>query len=182
MSDVIELFGYPTSRSVPDTWLSVVRRQECPFLKRGCIKVRKSEPEVAIGTCAVYHGRARKPIVICPFRLLERQQVFVDCMHLLSVHEPGNELHIVPEVSVPGGSVDYFLVFGAQWEGERFRWYRAANVGYDWYRLARATTVSTGGWSEYRPRGRCQQEEVWHELENDSQDHLGSTAPQDRDV
>jgi hypothetical protein len=26
------------------------------------------------------------------------------------MHEPGNELHIVPEVTVPGGSVDYFLV------------------------------------------------------------------------
>ena len=25
------------------------------------------------------------------------------------MHEPGNELHTVPEVSVPGGSVDYFL-------------------------------------------------------------------------
>jgi len=28
----------------------------------------------------------------------------------LRLHEPGNELHIVPEVSIPGGSVDYFLV------------------------------------------------------------------------
>ncbi|CDH44701.1 conserved hypothetical protein [Candidatus Contendobacter odensis Run_B_J11] len=26
------------------------------------------------------------------------------------MHEPGNELHIVSEVSIPGGSVDYFLV------------------------------------------------------------------------
>ena len=48
-------------------------------------------------------------MMICPFRLLERNQIFVDCLHLLSAHEPGNELHIVPEVSVPGGSVDYFL-------------------------------------------------------------------------
>lgn len=24
-------------------------------------------------------------------------------------HDPGNELHIVREVSIPGGSVDYFL-------------------------------------------------------------------------
>jgi hypothetical protein len=29
---------------------------------------------------------------------------------LLTTHEPGNELHIVSEVSIPGGSVDYFLV------------------------------------------------------------------------
>ncbi len=48
-------------------------------------------------------------MMICPFRLLDRNQIFVDCLHLLSAHEPGNVLHVVPEVSVPGGSVDYFL-------------------------------------------------------------------------
>jgi hypothetical protein len=42
--------------------------------------------------------------------LLERKQIFIDCLHLLTTHEPGNELHIVSEISVPGGSVDYFLV------------------------------------------------------------------------
>jgi hypothetical protein len=42
--------------------------------------------------------------------LIEKGQIFTDCFHLLTTHEPGNELHIVPEVSVPGGSVDYFLV------------------------------------------------------------------------
>ena len=42
--------------------------------------------------------------------MLERKQVFMDCLHLLTLHEPGNELHIVPEVSISGGSVDYFLV------------------------------------------------------------------------
>lgn len=36
--------------------------------------------------------------------------MFTDCLHLLTQHEPGNELHIVPEMSIPGGSVDYFLV------------------------------------------------------------------------
>ena len=46
--------------------------------------------------------------MICPYRLLERKQVFLDCLHLLR-HDPGDELHIVPEVLVPGGSVDYFL-------------------------------------------------------------------------
>ena len=34
----------------------------------------------------------------------------MDCIHLLTLHEPGNELHIVPQVSIPGGNVDYFLV------------------------------------------------------------------------
>jgi hypothetical protein len=40
---------------------------------------------------------------------LERRQIFTDCLHLLTLHEPGNELHIVPEINLPGGSVDYFL-------------------------------------------------------------------------
>ena len=48
-------------------------------------------------------------MMICPFRLLERNQIFLDCIHLLSLHEPGNQLHVVPEVAVPGGSLDYFL-------------------------------------------------------------------------
>ena len=57
------------------------------------------------------YGRASpQPVMICPFRLLERSQVFMDCVHLLTLHEPGNELRIVPEVAVPGGSIDYCLV------------------------------------------------------------------------
>ena len=46
----------------------------------------------------------------CPARLLERNQIFTDCIHLLTLHEPGNELRIVGELSVPGGSIDYCLV------------------------------------------------------------------------
>jgi hypothetical protein len=72
--------------------------------------VRKSDPKTSIGTCTVLYGRAAEPILICPTRLCERRQIFTDCLHLLTTHEPGNELHIVPEVSIPGGSVDYFLV------------------------------------------------------------------------
>ena len=48
--------------------------------------------------------------MICPFRLLERSQIFTDCVHLLRLHEPGNELRIVAELAVPGGSIDYCLV------------------------------------------------------------------------
>ena len=110
MSDVIELFGIPTTSDADVAWGEVVHRQQCPFLHSRCIKVRKSQPDIAIGTCSVLYGKAKRPIVICPYRLLARGQVFVDCIHLLSLHEPGNELHIVREVSVPGGSVDYFLV------------------------------------------------------------------------
>jgi len=109
MSDVIELFGKPTAARKNQDWESLVKKQWCPFLDRRCIKVRKSQPDISIGTCSVLYGKAKRPIVICPFRLLERRQVFTDCLHLLALHEPGNELHVVPEVSVPGGSVDYFI-------------------------------------------------------------------------
>lgn len=109
LSKVLELFGHSTSEHGCD-WQSVVSGQHCPFLGKTCIKVRKSDPDTAIGTCTVNYGREPKPIMICPFRLLERRQIFTDCLQLLTSHEPGNELHIVPEVAIPGGSVDYFLV------------------------------------------------------------------------
>lgn len=108
MSDVIELFGKPTA-DLKMQWEKIVSDEWCPYLDRKCIKVRKSQPEISIGTCSVLYGKTKRPIIICPFRLLERRQIFTDCLHLLTTHEPGNELHIVPEISVPGGSVDYFL-------------------------------------------------------------------------
>jgi hypothetical protein len=42
--------------------------------------------------------------------MLKDSQIFTDCIHLLTTHEPGNELHIVSQVTIPGGQVDYFLV------------------------------------------------------------------------
>lgn len=109
MSKVLELFGTSTSEQEIG-WKEQVDHQHCPYLNRTCLKVRKSQPEVSIGTCSVSSGAGENPVLICPHRLLERKQIFIDCLHLLNTHEPGNELHIVPEVSVPGGSVDYFLV------------------------------------------------------------------------
>jgi len=110
MSKVIELFGHSTKSDTSPDWQQIVSQQLCPYLNRTCIKVRKSSPEISIGTCSVFYGKQDNPIVICPYRLLERRQIFVDCFHLLSLHEPGNELHVVSEIAIPGGSVDYFLV------------------------------------------------------------------------
>lgn len=109
MTKVLELFGIPTGDK-NKKWNRVVSRQECPYLHRKCLKVRKSTPDISIGTCTVSYGREDNPVMICPYRLLEKGKVFTDCFHLLTSHEPGNELHIVPEVSLPGGTVDYFLV------------------------------------------------------------------------
>lgn len=109
MSTVVELFGTCVEKR-SQNWREVVKAQQCPFLGKKCYKVRKSDPDISIGSCTVLYGTPPEPVIICPTRLIERRQIFADCLHLLTSHEPGNELHIVPEVSVPGGSVDYFLV------------------------------------------------------------------------
>ena len=108
MSKILELFGYSTK--LPNNWQFIVQQQQCPFLGKKCYKVRKSDPHISIGTCTVLHGKDKNPIAICPTRLIEKHQVFTDCFHLLTMHEPGNQLHIVPEIAIPGGNVDYFLV------------------------------------------------------------------------
>ncbi len=105
MSLVVELFGH--SAEEKQNWQKIVAEQQCPFLGKRCYKVRKSDPETAIGSCTVLYGG--EPIVICPARLTGRRQIFADCLHLLTNHAPGNELHILSEISIPGGKLDYVL-------------------------------------------------------------------------
>ena len=109
MSKVVDLFGVDVAANRGADWERILAEQRCPYAHKKCFKIRKSQPDIAIGTCTMQHGRGSTPIMICPLRLLERRQIFVDCLHLLH-HPPGSELHIVSEVGVPGGSVDYFLV------------------------------------------------------------------------
>lgn len=107
MTKIVDLFGFDSGAQSQPNWPKVIRGQHCPFVEQRCYKTRKSNPEIAIGTCTVRYADA--PIMICPLRLLERRQIFIDCLHLLTGHEPGNELHIVSEITVPGGSIDYIL-------------------------------------------------------------------------
>jgi restriction endonuclease NotI len=108
-SAVVELFGQAAAKKGVN-WKKVVAEQQCPFLGRRCYKVRKSDPMKSIGSCTVLYGSATDPVIICPTRLIEGRQIFTDCLHLLTTHEPGNELHLLSEVSIPGGSVDFFVV------------------------------------------------------------------------
>jgi hypothetical protein len=110
--EVVELFGVNTGTTA--NWQSIVEKQQCPYSGGRCFKIRKSDSGTSIGTCTVRTGSARDPLLICPNRLLEGGHVFGDCLHLLTRHQPGNELHVIPEISVPGGSVDYFLVTAAR--------------------------------------------------------------------
>jgi hypothetical protein len=98
VTKIVDLFGIDTGGGDAPDWGKIVHDQHCPFLDKRCYKVRKSTPEISIGTCTVTYGSEGEPVIICPARLLERRQVFTDCLHLLTGHEPGNELHIVPEV------------------------------------------------------------------------------------
>lgn len=109
MNKIMEFFGKPVASCDTETVKSVIKQQLCPFTQTRCFKIRKSQPDISIGTCTVQYGKEGKSIIICPKRLLCNHQVFCDCIHLLTLHEPGNEFHIIPEVSVPGGSIDFFL-------------------------------------------------------------------------
>lgn len=106
---IVELFGRTTTDTHTD-WETVVAEQYCIFSNKRCYKIRKSDPTIAIGTCSVLYGHPLEPVIICPNRFIEHGQIFIDALHLLTTHEPGNELHLVSEVAIPGGSVDYFLV------------------------------------------------------------------------
>src|SRR5665647_584417 len=106
---IAEFFNFSTKNNSVD-WQSVIAKQHCDYLNKKCIKVRKSEPAISIGTCTVRYSKDDQEVIICPHRLIEKRKIFFDCLHLLSLHEPGNEVHVVSEISIPGGSVDYFLV------------------------------------------------------------------------
>jgi len=105
---IAEFFSFSTKNESVN-WNDVLAAQHCGYLNKKCIKVRKSEPSISIGTCAVQYGKENQEVIICPHRLSEKRQIFIDCIHLLTLHEPGNEIHVISEVSIPGGSVDYFL-------------------------------------------------------------------------
>ena len=106
VSKVRELFGQYCSEDANIE--SVLENQLCPYNNKKCFKTRKSDSETSIGTCTVNYQN--KDIIICPNRLTEKSQIFVDCLHLLTLHEPGNELYIIPEVTITSGNVDFFLV------------------------------------------------------------------------
>jgi hypothetical protein len=108
MDKIVELFTESTlNKSVK--WSKTIEKQHCHYITKKCVKIRKSEPSISIGTCTVAYGKNNENIIICPHRLVENNQIFLDCIHLLSLHEPGNELHILSEITIPGGSVDYVL-------------------------------------------------------------------------
>lgn len=105
---ITELFGVSALRPDVD-WLNLLKERHCPYLRRDCVKTRKSDPSVAIGSCSASVGKSG-PTIICPHRFLERGLIFTDALLLLKEHVAGNEIHRIREVKIPGGMVDYLLV------------------------------------------------------------------------
>ncbi|HNC49080.1 MAG TPA: NotI family restriction endonuclease [bacterium] len=103
-----ELYSYNTADDEVK-WKNVIEKQYCPFISRKCLKNRKSDAKQSIGSCSIQYGKESDTIIVCPFRFLERNKIFFDSIHLLRLHEPGNELHVINEFSIPGGNVDYIL-------------------------------------------------------------------------
>lgn len=109
-SKIKELFTYSIKEDI--NWDIIINEQNCRYIGKKCIKTRKSQSNISIGTCTLQYQN--REVIICPFRLLERRQIFLDSLHLLKGHVPGNEIHIIPEIKIPGGNVDYFLVSANQ--------------------------------------------------------------------
>lgn len=85
MSKISEFFGL-NCRDASLDFKNAMDSQLCPYTQRICTKMRKSDPDVKIGTCSVRYQD--QDIIICPFRLLEHNQIFIDCLHFLSWRFP----------------------------------------------------------------------------------------------
>jgi hypothetical protein len=59
MYRVVELFGNNTNDKATN-WKDIVKKQWCPYSDKKCYKIRKSQPEISIGTCtvAIWNQRA----------------------------------------------------------------------------------------------------------------------------
>lgn len=82
MSKISEFFGLNCKDESLD-FEAAMNTQICPYTQRVCTKMRKSDPDIKIGTCSVQYQH--QDVIICPYRLLEHNQIFIDCLHLLTI-------------------------------------------------------------------------------------------------
>ena len=182
LNRVVEIFGNPVGPN-DRSWVDIVTERRCPYLNGPCYKVRKSDG-VAMGTCAVEYSKQNSLLLICPGRLHERRQVFLDCIHLLTNHQPGNELHLVSEFPIPGGSVDFCIVsarFGRAMDFVGVELQTLDTTG-DWWPLRQLALRGLGvpiADADVTPEELAKAR--GDQLEDDRQNHLGADSPQDRD-
>lgn len=81
MSKISEFFGLNCKDKSLD-FEAAMNTQICPYTQRVCTKMRKSDPDIKIGTCSVQYQH--QDVIICPYRLLEHNQILrVTCPILL---------------------------------------------------------------------------------------------------
>lgn len=71
MSKISEFFGLNCKDESLD-FEAAMNTQICPYTQRVCTKMRKSDPDIKIGTCSVQYQH--QDVIICPYRLLEHEQ------------------------------------------------------------------------------------------------------------
>src|SRR5690606_23571208 len=105
----LEFYGLPAVSPPSAEKRRALAEQDCPFRGSRCIKVRKSNPEQTIGACVVgFKGAAT---LICPHRMTDEGTIFGDATLLLSDDaQRRGRIRVVPEVTMPGGNIDYFVV------------------------------------------------------------------------
>jgi len=100
-----EFYGHYVSQETKDSFIQIFQEQQCPYLRRTCVKQRKSDSRQTIGACSV--GYKGTPLIVCPHRFIQRYQIFLDSVRLIT---PRLQYFIVPEITMPGGNIDYCVV------------------------------------------------------------------------
>lgn len=103
-SRTVEFYGQAVTEPPTSSLKAAIAAEWCPFADRRCSKIRKSDPSQTIGSCILGHGGA--PLIICPKRFLEGGLIFRECASLLG---PADSYLVVPEISMPAGSIDFFI-------------------------------------------------------------------------
>lgn len=112
MSKISEFFGLNCKDESLD-FEAAMNTQICPYTQRVCTKMRKSDPDIKIGTCSVQYQH--QDVIICPYRLLEHNQIFIDCLHFENIGSEENLLSLCQNRSV--FSVDELKEF---WRKHRY--------------------------------------------------------------
>lgn len=107
MTEITEIFGDCIKSANVESLRLKCLSGICPFTFCKCSKKRKGSDE-KIGICSV--SFLNRSIIICPNRFLDNQIVFEDAKLLLKSSKTSPCFQIVPEVRIPGGNVDFFLI------------------------------------------------------------------------
>lgn len=75
MNAIVEFFGYYT-KDKKVNWKKVVKDQVSRYTGKKSMKVRKSQPDVAIGTVVIKYGKDKRNLIIDPERFWRRNRCF----------------------------------------------------------------------------------------------------------